>query len=83
MATEFERALRADAAEVARRTLRHKFGRLSNNRILHVLRKAAVEDPAATLLGDTALLDQWFAAYDEELQRLRRERAEQSRSAAE
>jgi hypothetical protein len=81
VATEFERVLLADASEVARRTLRHKFGRLSNNRILRVLRKAALEDPAAALLGDAALLDRWFAVYDEELLRLRRERAEQSRNA--
>jgi hypothetical protein len=54
--------LRADAQEVARRTLRHKFGRLSNRRILATL-KAALPDDLQTKLADGELLDRWFAEY--------------------
>jgi hypothetical protein len=54
--------LRADAQEVARRTLRHKFGRLSNRRILATLKAALPEDLQAEL-GDGELLDRWFAEY--------------------
>jgi hypothetical protein len=54
--------LRADAQEVARRTLRHKFGRLSNRRILATL-KAALPEDLQTELADGELLDRWFAEY--------------------
>ena len=54
--------LRADAQEVARRTLRHKFGRLSNRRILATL-KAALPDDLQAELADGELLDRWFAEY--------------------
>jgi hypothetical protein len=57
-----EAVLRADAQEVARRTLRHKFGRLSNRRILATL-KAALPEDLHTELADGELLDRWFAEY--------------------
>ncbi len=65
--------LRADAQEVARRTLRHKFGRLSNRRILATLKAALPLDLQAEL-GDGELLDRWFAEYATAVDRLRSER---------
>ncbi len=62
--------LRADAQEVARRTLRHKFGRLSNRRILATLRGALPADVQARL-ADDELLDRWFAEYAAAVDRLR------------
>jgi hypothetical protein len=62
--------LRADAQEVARRTLRHKFGRLSNRRILATLKAALPEDLQAQL-ADVELLDRWFAEYATAVDRLR------------
>jgi hypothetical protein len=64
--------LRADALEVARRTLRHKFGRLSNRRILATLRAALPAD-LQTQLADGDLLDRWFAEYATAVDRLRTE----------
>ena len=64
--------LRADAQEVARRTLRHKFGRLSNRRILATLR-GALPDDLQTELADGELLDRWFAEYANAVDRLRSE----------
>jgi hypothetical protein len=64
--------LRADAHEVARRTLRHKFGRLSNRRILATL-KAALPTDLHTELVDGELLDRWFAEYASAVDRLRSE----------
>ena len=64
--------LRADAQEVARRTLRHKFGRLSNRRILATLRGALPAD-LQTELADGELLDRWFAEYANAVDRLRSE----------
>ena len=64
--------LRADAQEVARRTLRHKFGRLSNRRILATLRAALPADLQAQL-ADGDLLDRWFAEYATAVDRLRTE----------
>lgn len=65
-----EEMLHADAEKVARRTLRHKFGRLSNRRIIATLRSAAdardyAEQP------DDVLLDRWFSEYEAALRRLR------------
>ena len=62
--------LRADAQEVARRTLRHKFGRLSNRRILATL-KAALPGDLQTTLADGELLDRWFAEYATAVDHLR------------
>jgi hypothetical protein len=64
--------LRADAQEVARRTLRHKFGRLSNRRILATL-KAALPTDIQAELADGELLDRWFAEYATAVDRLRSE----------
>ena len=64
--------LRADAQEVARRTLRHKFGRLSNRRILATLR-AALPAELEEELADGELLDRWFAEYATAVDRLRSE----------
>jgi hypothetical protein len=65
-----EAVLRADAQEVARRTLRHKFGRLSNRRILATL-KAALPEDLQTQLPDGELLDRWFAEYATAVDHLR------------
>ena len=67
-----EAVLRTDAQEVARRTLRYKFGRLSNRRILATLRAALPLDLQAEL-ADGDLLDRWFAEYASAVDRLRSE----------
>jgi hypothetical protein len=67
-----EAVLRADAQEVARRTLRHKFGRLSNRRIIATLRGALPVDLQGEL-ADGDLLDRWFAEYATAVDRLRSE----------
>ena len=64
--------LRADAEDVARRTLRYKFGRLSNRRILATL-KGTIGEPVR--ISDEELLQRWFREYDSALFRLRRDRA--------
>ncbi|HTW86101.1 MAG TPA: hypothetical protein VMD91_18665 [Candidatus Sulfotelmatobacter sp.] len=69
----FDQVLREDAREVARRTLRYKFGRLSNRRILGVLRTAAAGDPRMRQASDAELLDLWFGAYADSLRTLRSE----------
>lgn len=69
--------LRADAQEVARRALRHKFGRLSNRRIIATLR-AALPDGLGSEVGDNELLDRWFAEYSAAFDRLRREHLSQA-----
>ncbi len=66
----FEDTLRADTEKAARRTLRHKFGRLSNRRILSTLR-AASDAHIYAEQTDEALLDRWFAEYEAALRRLR------------
>jgi len=65
-----EDTLRSDSEKAARRTLRHKFGRLSNRRILSVLRSAA-DAHAYEQQPDQELLDRWFAEYEAALRRLR------------
>ncbi len=67
-----EAVLRTDAQEVARRTLRYKFGRLSNRRILATLRAALPVDLQGEL-ADGDLLDRWFAEYSTAVERLRSE----------
>ena len=64
--------LRADAQEVARRTLRYKFGRLSNRRILATL-KSALADDLHGAFDDAELLDRWFAEYATAVDRMRNE----------
>ncbi len=59
----FMEAIRADAREVAKRTLRSKFGRLSNARILHILHQAAAGDRTMERATDEDLLALWFEAF--------------------
>ena len=66
----FEDTLRIDTEKAARRTLRHRFGRLSNRRIISTLRASADAD-VYEQQPDEVLLDRWFAAYDDALRRLR------------
>jgi hypothetical protein len=73
----FEDTLRADTEKAARRTLRHKFGRLSNRRILSVLRSAA-DAHVYEQQPDEELLDRWFAEYEAALRRLRAQSASQA-----
>lgn len=65
-----EDTLRAEAQKAARRTLRHKFGRLSNRRIIATLRATSDAD-AYREQSDQTLLDRWFAEYEVALTRLR------------
>jgi hypothetical protein len=60
---EYQTLMHADARDAAERSLRCKFGRLSNRRILSVLRPAA--DQVDELRGrpDRDLLDDWFVAF--------------------
>lgn len=72
---ELQRLLDEDAARVARRVVkRHKFGRLSDRRIITLLRTST--DPA--VLGnvqDRQLLDLWFDAFARHVDELRRPQA--------
>ncbi len=70
MGDRLDAVLRADAQEVARRTLLHKFGRLSNRRILATLKEAMPAD-LVNRLADGELLDKWFAEYEAAVVRLR------------
>jgi hypothetical protein len=62
-AEEFQALVRADAREAAERSLRYKFGRLSNIRILHVLRPAAEKVDEFRALSDSDLLELWFGEF--------------------
>jgi len=73
----FEDTLRSDTEKAARRTLRHKFGRLSNRRIISVLRSAADAHMYETE-PDEELLDRWFTEYEAALRRLRARPAPQA-----
>ncbi len=66
----FEDTLRSDTEKAARRTLRYKFGRLSNRRILSTLRGTA-DAAVYEQQPDQALLDRWFTEYEAALRRLR------------
>ena len=59
----FMEAIQADAREVAKRTLRSKFGRLSNARILRILHQAAENDSTMQSASDEQLLSLWFEAF--------------------
>jgi hypothetical protein len=76
--SRLEAVLRADAQEVARRTLRYKFGRLSNRRILATLKAALPGDASA--VDDAALLDRWFAEYASAVDRMRNQQAPASQA---
>jgi hypothetical protein len=58
-------ALRADAQECARRAKRYKFGRLRNQRIVKLLRKAAADAGVALHCSDEMLIEEWFKRFDE------------------
>jgi hypothetical protein len=60
---EFQALVRADAREAAERSLRYKFGRLSNIRILHLLRPAAEKVDEFRALSDRDLLELWFREF--------------------
>jgi hypothetical protein len=60
-----EDALCADALECARRAKRYKFGRLRNQRIVKVLRKAAADAGVQLNCTDEALIEEWFRRFDE------------------
>jgi hypothetical protein len=73
---DFQALVQADAREVAERSLRHRFGRLSNVRILSVLRPAANAVDGLRGLSDSDLLDLWFTEFSRlrsEMQRASRE----------
>jgi len=60
---EVERALHEDAFECACRAAMYKFGRLSNRRILDLLRTVAQTSGTNLSESDAALLDRWFNVY--------------------
>ncbi|MBV8602872.1 MAG: hypothetical protein JO359_15015 [Candidatus Eremiobacteraeota bacterium] len=60
---ELDRALHEDAFECAFRAALYKFGRLSNRRILELLRATAASNAIAVRETDRELLDRWFATY--------------------
>jgi hypothetical protein len=70
---DYDPILRTDAEEAARRTLRYKFGRLSNRKIVARVRGAAAEATAA--VTDEQILERWFLVYEDALQRLRAAKA--------
>ncbi len=70
MQATFEDTLRSDTEKAARRTLRHKFGRLSNRRIISTLRSAA-DAHMYEEHSDEVLLDRWFTEYEAAIRRLR------------
>ncbi len=57
--------LRADALECARRAKRYKFGRLRNQRIVRLLRKAAADAGILLDCSDESLIEEWFKRFDE------------------
>jgi hypothetical protein len=62
--TEVYEAVWEDALECARRTRRYKFGRLSNRRIVGLLRAKAAEAGLQLTHSDAELIDLWFAVYE-------------------
>jgi len=60
---EVERALHEDAFECAWRAGLYKFGRLSNRRIVDLLRSTARAHDLELTASDRELLDRWFSAY--------------------
>lgn len=57
--------LQADALECARRAKRYKFGRLRNQRIVNLLRKAAEDAGIELSCTDESLVEAWFTKFDE------------------
>lgn len=68
---EVERVLHEDAFECAFRAGLYKFGRLSNRRIVELLRTTARQSGVALALSDSELLDRWFTAYSGYFHRLK------------
>ena len=60
---EYHALVHADARDAAERSLRCKFGRLSNRRILSILRPAADQVDELRGRSDRDLLDDWFMAF--------------------
>ena len=60
---EVERVLHEDAFECAFRAGLYKFGRLSNRRIVELLRATARQCGVVLSLSDRELLDRWFTEY--------------------
>jgi hypothetical protein len=68
---DLQRILDEDAERTARRVLRrHKFGRLSDRRIITLLRPHA-DASGLTDVRDRQLLDLWFVAFARHVERLR------------
>ena len=64
--TDLQQVLEDDAERVARRVVRrHKFGRLSDRRIISLLR------PHAETVPDRELVDRWFDAFARHVAKLR------------
>jgi hypothetical protein len=60
---QVERILNEDAFECAWRAGLYKFGRLSNRRIVELLRDTAQASGVMVGESDAELLDRWFKAY--------------------
>jgi hypothetical protein len=58
-----ERVLHEDAFECAWRAGLYKFGRLSNKRIVQLMRATALSDGIPLAESDSEILDRWFTAY--------------------
>jgi hypothetical protein len=68
---ELRRILEEDAEKTARRVVRrHKFGRLSDRRIVTLLRPHA-DANGLQAVRDQQLLDLWFSAFATHVERLR------------
>ena len=60
---DVERILHEDAFECAWRAGLYKFGRLSNRRIIDLLRQTAGAAGVELTASDRELLDRWFTVY--------------------
>jgi hypothetical protein len=69
---DLESVIGSDAEDVARRTLRYKFGRLSNRGIVTRIREMGAF--SSDDMRDEEILKRWFDKYDAALYRLRVEK---------
>ena len=60
---EYHALVSDDAKKAAKRSLRSRFGRLSNRRIVSVLRPASQGIPELRSFTDAQMLDEWFAEF--------------------
>jgi hypothetical protein len=60
---ELERVIHEDAFECAWRAGLYKFGRLSNRRIVELIRTTAQHHGIALNASDSEILDRWFEQY--------------------